>query len=566
MMQALRKKTRYVLFIALAGFALLIFFQWGLDITGVRNEQEKNIAKIDGVPVSYVEYIRFIQLKEREHRGISHDEIWDLMVDEIVWNNLMKKEKIVVTDEEVWAVIRNNPPREIYESEYMRDENGEFDFNKYYTLLKAPQSRTWLLEYEYNIRRQIPREKLRSLVSSFGWVSPFEDSVIIARQTVEYDISYLNLPLYRARSLLEVSEQEMMDYYNNYPEEFVNPELKILKYVFFEKKPSSYDTLEARERIEDFIARVEDGGDFLELANEISDDTIIVKDFENEAELKPYLIDVYKNLKNGEMSDIVQTSQGFEVIKKVSRGLIHRVAVNIVVSTTTRGEIYDKIMSFKGTAQEWGFDSAASDFDIKLRRTYPLSSDNVTFPVRNIDGLAKFMAEAKIDEIGGPYGSFGGYYLFTLDSVIPETHPTFEDIKPKIKVRIERERLKEVIEQSLDEYYGQLMAGKSMEEIVSEDTIVAFHKSEGVTLEKVQMTLGAEFAGMLATLESGQLSLPLVMDWAGYIIRCDAKIVNPFDSTMVTSLQMKRQGRLEALTSDIFIPKEVEDNRDLFFE
>jgi parvulin-like peptidyl-prolyl isomerase len=566
MMQALRKKTRYVLFVALAGFALLIFFQWGLDITGVRDEREKNIGEIDGVSIPYSDYVRFARLKLQESRGISRDEIWQSMVEEIVWNNLLKKEKIMVSDDEVWAVIRNNPPREIYESEFMKDENGEFDFNKYYELLKAPQSRPWILEYERSIRRQIPREKFRSLLSSFGWVSPYEDSILIEAQTAEYSISYLGLAVNRARNLLEISEQEMREYYTNNMMEFIQPELKVLKYVFFERRPSVYDTLEARERIEDFVDRVKDGEDFLILAQEVSDDTNIVVEFEDETETRSSLLEVYRKLKNGEMSEVIETTQGFEVIKREKRGVVHRVAMKVDVSQTTMGEIYDKIMSFKDLAQEWGFDSAGVDFEIKVRKTFPLSSDNVTFPVRNQELLGEFVTEAKMGEIGGPFTSFGGYYLFKLDTIIPETRPSFEDVVPQVKAKIEKEKIKEVIRQRLDEYHDRLIAGIPMENIASEDTIVTFRASDAMTLGQVQMKLGAEFAGVVASLESGQLASPLVTDRGGYIIRCDAKTVRPFDSTMIAELQMKRQVRLDMLTVDIFTPQKVKDNRDVFFE
>ncbi len=566
LMQKLRKNIKYVLIVALVGFLALIFFQWGANITGAGRGQETNIAKIDGIPVSYTEYSRFIRLKEQEQKVISRDDVWNLMVEEVMWNNLVKREKMRVTDEEVLAVIRNNPPREIYESEYMQNENGEFDINKYYELLRAPQSRAWLLEYEFNLRRQLPREKIRSLISSFGWVSPYEDSVTIAKQNVAYDITYLGMPFFRARALVKIAEEEMRKYYDSNRDEFMSPESKILKFVFFERKPSHYDTMEAKEDIEDFIARIEEGEDFLEVAEEVTDDTVVVVSFEGEAGLKPYLMNVYKVLKNGEMSDIIQASRGFEVIKRVRKGLIHKMRANIEVSEMTKGEIYDKIMSFKEAVQEAGFDYVAVDFDIPVRKTYPLSSDNVAFPVRDTEGLAKFVRTATRGEIGGPFGSLGGYYLFTLDSIIPATQPAFEEIVPTIKARMEKEKLGELVEHQFTIYYDQLMAGKTMDEIAAEDTLVLLRSSEGIALGQIQMTLGNEFAGVVATLEPNQMSTPLIMDWAGYIIRCDAKVVNPFDSTMITPLQMMRQARLQELTLNIFTPKKLEDNRDLFFE
>jgi len=566
MMQTLRKKTKYVLIIALIGFAGLIFFQWGANVGGVKDERKTDIVKIDGIPVSYTEYSRFIRQKEQEIKGISRDEIWNLMLEEIMWNNLIKREKIRVTDEEILAVIKHNPPREIYESEFMKGENGEFDFNKYYELLKTPQSRTWLLEYEYNLRRQLPKEKLRSLLSSFGWISPFEDSLIIAGQTNKYDVSYLMMPVFRARNLLEISEDETGKYYNNNREEFINPELRILKFVFFERKPSPYDTLETRENIQDFNDRIEEGEDFLEVAKEVSDDTAVVKSFEGKLGLKPYLMNVYNELKNGEVSDIIQAPHGFEVIKRVRKGLIYKVKIDVEVSETTIGEIYDEVMSFKETAQEIGFDSAGAEVDLQVRKTYPMNKDNVSFPVRNTEGLAVYLSKAKIGEIGGPFSSIGGYYLFSLDSIIPETHPVFEDIKVKIKHRMEKERAVEIIANWLDKVHDQLTVGKTMEAIVSEDTVIVFREMKDLTLMQIQTGLGHEFAGVVATLDTNQISQPLILDWAGYIIRCDLKEVNPFDSTMVTFLQMKRQARLIALTADIFTPKKIEDYRDEFFE
>ncbi|MDH4210992.1 MAG: SurA N-terminal domain-containing protein [candidate division WOR-3 bacterium] len=93
MMQTLRKKTRLVLFIALAGFAGLIFFQWGLDITGIRSRPEIDIAKIGNQVVSYQDYRRFTLLKESENKNITPDEVWMKLVEDIVWSDLVKKKE-----------------------------------------------------------------------------------------------------------------------------------------------------------------------------------------------------------------------------------------------------------------------------------------------------------------------------------------------------------------------------------------------------------------------------------------------------------------------------------------
>jgi len=566
MMRTLRKKTRLVLFIALAGFLGLIFFQWGFNIMGIGEERETDIAKVDGIPVSYTEYLRFAQQKEMEYRSISMDDIWTLMIEEVMWQRLTQKEKLGVTDEEILMVIRNNPPREVFESEYFQDENGQFDYAKYIELLRAPQSRPWLLEYERNLRKELPREKLRSLLATLGWVSPYEDSMLIAAQTTRYDVTVLMLAYFRTRNLFTISEEDARTYYNNNLERFKRPESKILEYVFFERKPSQYDTIETRGGIEDVVARLEEGEDFLLVAQEVSDDSVVVREFEGETGLQPYLMEVYKTLKDGEVSDMIQGPHGYELIMRVGRGKIYHVKKDIDVSRITLGDIYEKVMAFKEAAQDIGFDSAAVELDLQVRTTYPLRTDKVTFPVRDTDGLAAFVKKAKRDEIGGPFGSMGGFYLFTLDSVIPATQLAFEEIVPQIEAMMDRDFVMEKTDSLIREYYNHLMSGATMEDIARDDSLIMYSPNTDVTLDEMRMSMGDDFAGAVARLEPGQMSTPLLGEWAAYIIRCDAKTSVPFDSSMIPALQLKRQFRVQQLSMDIFEPEELEDKRDAFFE
>ncbi len=564
-MQTLRKNTRLVLFIALAGFALLIFFEWGLDITGIQRTEARDIARINQIPVSVEQYRQFVRNKERERSGLTQDDIWNQMIEEIMFNDLINRQRIVATDEEIIAIIRSNPPAEILHLDFLKDESGNFDYNKYLQLLQSPQNRSWLLEYENRLRRELPREKLRSLISSFGWVSPFEDSVLIAAMTSKYDIAYLSIPIFRARPLINISDESLRKYYEKHIKDLTQPERKVLKYAFFERRPSPADTLEALELLEDFIARVNEGEDFLELAREISDDTMIVFQFEDELTLKPYLLAAYKHLKNGEVSEIIMATRGFEVIKRIEKGRFYKVKVNIDVSMETLGNIYDRILSFKEAAEEVGFDSAAAELDMPVRVTYPMSKDDMTFPVRDKDGLRDLVVKGKIDQIAGPFGSLGGYYVLAVDSIVPARKPSYEEIKSMINTRIERDELRTAIKRYLGDVHSLLIGGRKMGDIALDDTLLIFRERRDVTLHQLQSELGLEVSGLLATLEPGQISGPLVIDWAGYIIRCEGKTVLPFDSSVVYMMQMKRQGRLSEISAKIFTPEKVIDNRDEFF-
>ena len=567
MMQTLRKNTRWVLVIALVGFAGLIFFQWGLDITGIRSRPETDIAEIEGVTISYQDYRRYVMNKENENKNLTGDQIWSMLVEEIMWRELIKKEKISVTDQEIWAIIRNNPPPELYQSEFMQTENGEFDWNKYNELLSSPQSLQWLYQYEMQLREALPKEKLSSLVSTLAWISPFDDSLMIYAQTAKFDFSFLAVQLNRLRDYVSITDEELQKYYDEHKDEFATPDYAVLKYVFFERKPSSYDTLDAKQRLEDFVAMVNEGEDFLELAREVSDDTTVEYNFDNENVLKPYMKTVYQSLRNGEISDIVSAARGFEVMKRVRSGLLYVVKANVEVSRTTIGEITDNIASFLETAEDIGFDSTAVDFAMRVRKTFPLEKENVNFPVRNTAALTQFLSGVKKGEIGGPFGSLGGYYVFALDSLIPATLPTFEQAQARVKSVVERMRYEEALHDYLNALHEQLVSGTRMEAIAQSDTIVNFQRSTaGQTIYTLRNAYGDEFAGAVAALEPGQISNPVVTRYTGYIIRVDSKDEVPFDSTMIGMLQWKRQSMLQQITQGIFTPEELVDKRDKFFE
>jgi len=563
-MKTFRQHKRIIFFLVALGMILMVFFGFQF---GNKSEDKTTIARIDGKPVTYQEWYQFAQLKESQNKKMTRDEIWLSLIDEVIWTNLIVREKIRTTDEEIWAIIKSNPPRSVYESEYMKNEKGEFDFNKYHELLQSPQSKPWLVEYENNLRSELPKEKLRSLIMTMSWVSPFEDSMAAAQQTMAYDLSFISLPLFRLRGKVPITDAELRDYYQKNIKDFTSPETKVLKFVFFEKQPSNADTVEARERMEDFLARIAEGDTFLTVAREITDDTIVELTFKSESDLAPNIAPIYRKLKDGEISSVIPDPSGYEVIKRVKKGLIYQCRADIQASPSTTGDIHDKIDAFKEAVKESGFETAAQENALTVRKTYPVSADHINLPIRTPDALKGFLTRKNNKEIAGPYASIGGYYVFMVDSVIPGKLLPFEENTPAIKARFERSKLKDALAGYLNDLFGQITAGKTMEQIAAADTLIIFqNNARGVFLNQLQSGYGYEFAGVVATLEPGRIATPLVTDWAGYIIRCDAKKVIPFDSTMLGLMQYKRQLRLQDVSQSLFTPKKLEDFRDNFFE
>ncbi len=567
MMQTLRRNTRIILFIVVAAFVLLIFFDWGLNVTGLREEKVTDIAKVDGKPISYTYWLQYVQAKEAQDPRINRDEIWYSLLDDLVWDNLIQKERIRAVDDEIWAIIKSNPPRQLYDSPYLKNEKGEFDLAKYQQLIAQPESRTWLLEYETNLRRELPREKLRSLVATMGWISPFEDSLTAVEQTTRYDLSFLALSPYRLRGTIAATDDELRQYYEQNIKDYSQPAMATLKFVFFDKQPTSADTVESRERMEDVLARVAEGDTFLNVCRQVSDDTAIVVTFTDEKTLPAYVLPVYKGLKDNQLSGIVSGPDGYLVIQRIKKGQIYQCRATIKVSLSTLGDIHDRIETFKEAVKSTGWDITVKDYNLNARSTYPVSADKINLPLRTPDALKGFLTKLDPKEIAGPLASIAGYYVFMVDSIIPAKTMAFEEVKTGVKAGYERVKMKDVLAARLAELNNRIRGGVSLEQIAAEDTTIMFqNKIKGMLLAEVMTTYGPEFAGTIAALEAGRISSPLVTEWAGYLIRCDAKTMMPFDSTMLGMMQYKRQLRLQGISQAIFTPKKIVDNRDQFFE
>jgi hypothetical protein len=233
---------------------------------------------------------------------------------------------------------------------------------------------------------------------------------------------------------------------------------------------------------------------------------------------------------------------------------------------STKAEINDRMQAFLQASQDIGFEAAAEEMEFHVRQTYPMTIDNVTFPIRDREGLTEYLKRAKKERVEGPFSSIGGYYLFTLDTIIPASLPPYESIESRVKATMEQKVLAEYVEDKLAAMYDLLTTNTPLEEIQARDTLIVFQVRDNVQLSWIQSALGNDVAGRVARMEPGEITLPVLTEWAGYIILCDDKRVVPMDSSMVYALQMKRQTRIEQVIGEIFDPVELEDNRDLFFE
>src|SRR5271156_613902 len=121
-------------------------------------------------------------------------------------------------------------------------------------------------------------------------------------------------------SHINIPTEEVKTYYGAHSQEFTRPEQVVLTEIFLSTEGKSPEEMESVHRkAEDLLARVRKGDDFNEIAKRYSEGST-AKDGGDlgtfkQSELAPQLEDVVFKMEKGQITDVIQTKTGFEVLK-----------------------------------------------------------------------------------------------------------------------------------------------------------------------------------------------------------------------------------------------------------
>ena len=126
-------------------------------------------------------------------------------------------------------------------------------------------------------------------------------------------------------SRIIVAHEDVVKYYNEHKSEFVRPETVLLREIFVssEGKPAA-DVPALRKKAENLRDRVLNrGDDFGEMAKHFSDSTTAQQSGElgsfERSQMDPNIAQKVFVLKHGEMTDVIETKTGFEILQVVER-------------------------------------------------------------------------------------------------------------------------------------------------------------------------------------------------------------------------------------------------------
>jgi len=281
-------------------------------------------------------------------------------------------------------------------------------------------------------------------------------------------------------SQVEISDDEIGEYYDEHPAEFQNPKTVEARHILIKVDPQAgpEDVAKAKERIESILQKAKNGQDFAELAKQFSEGPSKDKgghlgSFRREAMVKPFSDKAF-SMKAGDISDPVKTQFGWHIIKVEK---VNDASTTSLADAT--GGIHQKLAA--DYSKNLAYDSAESVFDATfegnqleaIATEHNLSLITTDFftrqsPPQGVQKKAEFagaafnLTEGEVSDIQ----DFGdGYYIMEIVEKRPAQIPELSVVEQKVKADLIREKKDEKAKADAEAVLAALKDGVSPQEV-----------------------------------------------------------------------------------------------------
>jgi peptidyl-prolyl cis-trans isomerase D len=482
----------------LTGLAVALIAVWGIGSMVRRRGRGPYFAgAIFGRKVSFKEYADAWRAVKNEAimKYENFEKIYNqLDLEQEAWDRLMllheaKRRRIKVSDEEVIKTIQNFP--------FLIREN-KFDV-ALYEYIVANTFRISPREFEEDIRDSLIVSKLindvvkdvtiteeellrkykeenekikiayitQSPKDFFEKVNVSEDEIKDYYKTKAYEfklpeqvnIEYIEFKYNDYINKIEIGEDEIEFYYNTHIDEFEHPESIRARHILFDDEDIAKDVLE----------KLKNGADFSELAKEYSKgptkDTGGDLGYFERGKMVPEFEDIAFALEVGEISEIVKTQFGYHIIKLEDRKepytekfdeVKEKIKSKLLEESAKNKAYEDALLAIDSINKSADFEKIAEEYNKPIKTTGYFSRNGIIPNIGWNPEVQKVAFGLKINQVGplispNDRTSEANYIIRLKERKEPEI-PPFEDVKDKIKNKIKQNKMSQMAKESMEKY------------------------------------------------------------------------------------------------------------------
>jgi len=457
-----RKKTAKKIWIILTILILPAFVFWGFG-SFMRSRQETTYAgKIFGKKVTFLEYKDALEAVRNQaiiQFGDNFSEIekkinWESMV----WARLVllaeaKKRKIIVTDQEVIALIQSYP--------FFKARNGKFDHQLY----------SQILQYVFRTSARIFEEQTRSTLMLSKLYEEVTGNLNLSEEEIKREYQKLNeqISLYYIASLpsdfikdITASEEEIRDYFMNNPLQFKQPLSFNIEYISLPAEDKNEAAI--KDKIKLLALRLSKKENFTKAAEGLN---LQVKETGWFSQTEPVpgfgwsgqILSLISKLKIGEFTPPIYMDKFYYILRlkdkkepyipdfQSIKDKVKEVFIKKAAKKTAQQKIENCFRELKTASktnsQTLDFDKIAKIYGLKSGSTVLFKYGSYIEGIGASDNFFNASVDLKEDAMNGIIQMPSGFYIIKLKSRIPVDENKFREEKAEFAKKLLLEKKEE---------------------------------------------------------------------------------------------------------------------------
>ena len=475
MLRTMRSNAKYVFFILAGSFVLWLAIG---QVMQILQPSANIVLKVNGRDVPIVAYQQRLQAAYEQYRQQSgqtaltredeqqvQEQVTNQLIQEILLQQEYARLGIQVSDEEIIEAARSSPPPEVMRDPQFQTD-GQFDIRKWQQFLQSGADRATLAQIEAIYRDRIPQIKLAQYITSDVYISDAKLWRIYKDQHDSASIAVLAVWPYLVTDSIPVTDAELGRYLAAHPDDFKRPAMAFVQFVAVPRLPSPADTAAARARLAKIRAELARGAKFEDIARRESSDTVSGKQGgdlgwvkRNEPTFDPQFMASLKGLAPGRVSAPVTTQFGYHLIRvDAVKGDSLKVR-HILVAIELQGDHLEAVEARVDSVERLSadqtngalLDSAAHRFNLSVSPVYRIvDGERLTLGRYVIPDVGVWAFEAHLGETSPIIEGKPAYYVFSLDSLVPEGVPPLADVRDQVVTAVKLDKQKAIAQRRAD--------------------------------------------------------------------------------------------------------------------
>ncbi|PHQ93787.1 MAG: peptidylprolyl isomerase [Pseudoalteromonas sp.] len=500
---------------------------------------EQPVAEVNGIKISQTEFSRALQ-NERSRleqqfgeyfTQIAADPTYMAQIRQGVIDRLVQQELQSQLATELGLRVSDESIRQtILELPYFKI-GDQFNNDRYLQVIRQmnfqPDS---FREY---LRDDMTRSQLVSAVAGTDFALQNELKSAIALQQQTRSIDYLVIDKQAMQADVDVTDQEVADYYELNAGQFLSPELISVNYIeldaddidvasvseddvkaYYEQSKAQYvepekrrvshilidnseDDDAAKAKAESLLAQLNAGADFAQLAESSSDD-IVSAEMGGDLEwierdvMEPAFEDAAFALQNkGDYSDVVASEFGYHIIK-LTDIQSQQVKPYDAVKADLRAELEqaEKVDAFYEKQTEMGalafeisdrLDDAAEVAGVEVQSTPLLALSALPEPLNNPAVITALSSvELLEDKVNSEVIELGNEHVIVVrvNEHQPAATKALSEVSEQIKTRLVNEKASDLAKEKARTLFAQIKDGKSLNDVAAEQSLSVRQESQ----------------------------------------------------------------------------------------